>query len=137
MGGSAGVNAEAVTGAIGESSTSFTPSGRSEASGYYDAQRREFWLFGGAGQNGSFVELPHNDVWIYQLDTGAWTWYGGGRVRTPGTPPGRRQGLAWADPINRELFVFGGRQPERTIKPCKLISLQLGLIVVPSRCSVL
>ena len=96
-----------------------TPMPRENATSWTDSSGR-LWLFGGYGTdpNPSGSYGPLNDVWMYDLGTGTWTWEGGAitfdavgtypvSVGGSGTPGARSVATHWADSVGK-LWLFGG-----------------------------
>ena len=120
-----------VYGTLGTPSSNNIPPGRSDASGWVDANG-DFWLFGGRiyivylnGWTGY-----ENDVWRYSPTTNQWTWMGGnsslpsdctvlvscgwggnyGTLLTPSTsnhPGAREDATSWTD-SKGNFWLFGG-----------------------------
>jgi N-acetylneuraminic acid mutarotase len=65
-----------VYGTLGVSSPQNLPGGRSDASGFMDADGN-FWLFGGIGIDVTGSGASLNDLWKFDLSTRQWTWMGG------------------------------------------------------------
>jgi len=118
-------NANGVYGTLGTASATNLPGSRQAASAWADSSGN-LWLFGGYGYDskGGLGEL--NDLWLYGVSSGQWTWVGGGDVRnasgvygTQGTAaagnvPGARQAAnAWIDPSGN-AWLFGGNGYDST-----------------------
>jgi hypothetical protein len=62
-----------------------------------------------------------NDLWSYDYTNSEWTWlYGDQEIDVPSDmsnniPGGRNSGSGWIDPIDRSLFLFGGRLTSSSI----------------------
>ena len=109
------------------------PGSRTSSTSWTDANGN-FWLFGGSGTGNSVQVGWLNDLWVYTLSTGQWTWMSGsnavdygtcpvgisnvigcqpGVYGTQGVPstsnfPGARNGsVGWTD-SNGNLWLFGG-----------------------------
>ncbi len=106
-------------GTLGVASNENTPGGRHFAESWKDSDGK-FWLFGGSRAGGSYVDIPHNDLWSYDPVTNQWTWakgdntayannvYGTKGIAAPENKPGARYDLAsWID-ISGSLWLFGG-----------------------------
>lgn len=124
-------------GAMGTAAASNAPGGRQEAVGWADANGN-LWLFGGEGLDS--VGTPNgilNDLWVYNITSGQWTWVLGSKTAnqsgiyglqplvgpptttgaagtvgltggTAGTLPGSRWGASgWTD-AGGNLWLFGG-----------------------------
>jgi len=97
-----------------------TPGGRTGAFGWTDPQGN-LWLFGGAGVDAGGVNGNLNDLWEYNVASGAWTWMGGsstavsvagvygnqGSAGSGSYPGGREFGVAWTDQQGN-FWMFGG-----------------------------
>jgi len=87
----------------------------------------EVWLFGGFG-NDSAVTPPEqdnlNDLWVYTLNSGEWTWMGGsnlvdevgvygtkGKVDPANIPGARFSPATWTD-TSGNFWLFGGSNQE-------------------------
>ena len=113
-----------VYGQLGVPSPSNLPGGRYSSITWVDRQGN-FWLFGGAGQDGAGDDGTLNDLWEFNPSTDEWTWMGGANIMpvlnpfengwygTLGVPdprnmPGGRSGAAgWLD-NSGNLWLFGG-----------------------------
>eukprot|EP01122_Echinamoeba_exundans_P009235 TRINITY_DN3217_c0_g2_i1.p1 TRINITY_DN3217_c0_g2~~TRINITY_DN3217_c0_g2_i1.p1 ORF type:complete len:899 (+),score=96.05 TRINITY_DN3217_c0_g2_i1:110-2806(+) len=88
------------------------PPPKSGPCGAYDATRRKAVIFGGYGGG--------SEVWLYDVDSNAWTWEAGTQYPVPSTydlpavtderniPGSRSKCRAWYDPRFRDLWLFGG-----------------------------
>lgn len=114
MKGSSLTNQAGVFGTQGVPADANTPSSRSPAVTWTDANGK-LWLFGGSSSAGLM-----NDLWRYDPATNQWTWIKGssaasqngtyGTLGTPAasnTPGGRDSAVGWVDPQGR-LWLFGG-----------------------------
>lgn len=108
-----------VYGTQGQPATSNVPGARLAAVTWSDASGN-LWLFGGNGSTSTVVVEYLNDLWKYNVATGAWTWMSGsntvkanGVYGSLGQPaatnvPGARQGaVGWTD-ASGNLWLFGG-----------------------------
>jgi len=123
-------------GAAGTFAASNLPGGRQEAAGWTDANGN-LWLFGGEGEDATGTANGIlNDLWVYQISSGQWTYvqgftaanqtgaYGSASIGAPNTIgaagtvgllpassttyPGSRWGAsAWTD-AGGDLWLFGG-----------------------------
>ena len=113
-------------GTLGSSSASNLPGSRTDATTWTDANGN-LWLFGGVGidKAGNWGNL--NDLWEYNVSTGAWTWISGsstlpnnsgvgvdpgvygilGVAAAGNVPGGRVRALGWTD-ASGNLWLFGG-----------------------------
>lgn len=98
------------------------PSGRRNAASWLDVDGN-FWLFGGEGW-GSGTEnltIALNDLWMFDVDNGIWTWVGGahgptvldntgvyGTVPSTANIPGARLGAAVTVDPSGAAWIFGG-----------------------------
>lgn len=110
------VNNVGVYGVKGTAAAANKPGNRNSQSGWKDASGN-FWIFGGLDFNGD----AYNDLWMYNVSTGQWTWvsgnngpnnnngvYGVKGVPAATTVPGARYGqTAWVDAVGN-FWVFGG-----------------------------
>jgi len=114
--GSTTVNAVGVYGTQGVASASNVPGARSQGVGWADSQGT-FWIFGGTNNN-AFNML--GDLWMFNPNTGQWTWANGsstvnmpaiyGTQNVPAaanTPGGRAGGMGLND---RPSFLSGSVQ---------------------------
>lgn len=120
VGGSNTVGAVGVYGAKGTPTATNMPGARDGAVTWTDSSGN-VWLFGGSGYDSTGTNLGVlNDLWIYSLSSGEWTWVGGsstalapGVYGTQGTPastnmPGARyDAVSWKD-ASGDLWLFGG-----------------------------
>jgi N-acetylneuraminic acid mutarotase len=115
--GSSTVNAAAVYGTQGVPSAANVPSARDYCTGWVDSAGN-FWIFGGSTTNTAFNLL--NDLWMFNPNTGQWTWVSGsptinasgthgtkGQAAAGNTPGSRFAGTGWAGSDNN-LYFFGG-----------------------------
>lgn len=111
-------NASGVYGTQGTPDAANLPSARSLSTGWIDAAGN-FWLFGGFGMaevgfNPGFL----NDLWMFDVASGRWTWVGGSNAADPqgvysATPstsniPGGRQNAAAITDGSGKVWFFGG-----------------------------
>lgn len=95
------------------------PGARVGASSWLDPSGN-LWLFGGEGPGPGIGSIHFNDLWIYDVTAGHWTWvsgsdlgnqpglYGTKGIANPLNVPGaRKDHLSWSDPSGR-LWLFGG-----------------------------
>eukprot|EP01122_Echinamoeba_exundans_P001795 TRINITY_DN11786_c0_g1_i1.p1 TRINITY_DN11786_c0_g1~~TRINITY_DN11786_c0_g1_i1.p1 ORF type:complete len:558 (+),score=66.75 TRINITY_DN11786_c0_g1_i1:27-1700(+) len=95
------------------------PGSRESHAGWFDPDRREYWLYGGniLYQN-SYVSA--SDLWKYSLADNKWTWIGGtaAEVANFGTkgvaaasnwPGARNAHMTAIDTASRTLWLFAGR----------------------------
>lgn len=119
MGGSDEPNAAGIYGTLRAAAAGNTPGARVSAVSWKD-QAGNFWLFGGQGfaQAGESGKL--NDLWEFDVGTGAWTWIGGAStIGAPGVsgsvgvaassnmPGAREQAAGWVD-LSGNFWLFGG-----------------------------
>ncbi len=81
--GSTAVNATGVYGTQGTPGTDNFPGARTKSTAWIDADGN-FWVFGGFGFNGpgsTFASL--NDLWVFDVAGGSWTWVGGANTPDP------------------------------------------------------
>lgn len=102
-----------------------TPGARSEIAGYWKTNDGSFWLFGGAGYDGSGLisSTLLNDVWKFDPVNNVWTWMHGEETVTdpsgvygtrgqtdPTNRPGSRYGgSGWFDAGTGNFWLFGGK----------------------------
>jgi Galactose oxidase, central domain len=101
--------------------TNAYPGARTNAATWKDSSGN-FWMFGGYGWDGESPSVLGflNDLWMYNLGTGKWTYEGGsstanqlGNYGTPGTaalsnqPGGRHEAVTWVD-ASGNFWLFGG-----------------------------
>ena len=114
------INAIGAYGTNDVASTANYPGGRSGAAGWIDGSNN-LWVFGGNGINSSGTYTVLNDLWEYQVSTGAWVWvngsyngaatgyYGTLGVLANGNMPGSRfAASSWNDSVGN-FWMFGGR----------------------------
>ncbi len=112
------------------------PGSRWGASGWVDTGGN-FWLFGGWGldSTGTNGNGALNDLWVYTPNStpttaGTWTWVKGSNTGSDNgiygpetrpyltyeiwTPGGRSNATHWYDPINKQLWLFGGEGYDST-----------------------
>jgi N-acetylneuraminic acid mutarotase len=123
--GSTTANVYGIYGSEGTPASGNVPGSRLNAASWTDASGN-FWLFGGDGTppNPDLAPVQLNDVWMYNLGTGLWTWvsgantdvttppgvYGTQGVAAPGNVPAARgQAAAWID-ASGHIWIFGGEQ---------------------------
>ncbi len=108
-------------GSLGVPDPANIPGGRQRPVTWTDNQGNLI-LFGGngMGDNSQFTSDNLNDLWVYTLSTGNWTWKKGstngsgvvygtkGVSATANCPGGRNTAVAWKDPTGN-LWMFGGR----------------------------
>lgn len=112
-------NASGVYGTKGVGSTSNIPGARSGAVSWKDSAGN-LWLFGGAGYDSAGSNGYLNDLWMYEISTGKWTWvsgsnlisqfgtYGTQGVASASNVPGARYfGAGWID-SSGNFWIFGG-----------------------------
>lgn len=122
-------NAAGVYGIEGVASADNVPSARGNASSWIDASGN-LWLFGGAGPPVTFgspaagygVMTPYlNDLWVFNPNTGEWTWVSGstgaddfvgvygtrGVASSRNVPGARGSASSWID-ASGNLWLFGG-----------------------------
>lgn len=112
-------NASGVYGTQGISNEANYPGARAGSASWID-ESGNLWLFGGYGYDGvSSLPTSLNDLWIYNITTGEWTWMSGSKIAkalgvygTKGVPdadncPGARSYCSGL--INgSDLWLFGG-----------------------------
>lgn len=115
-------------GTLGSGSTSNLPGGRWGSTARIDASGN-VWLFGGFGYDAT-SKTPGllNDLWKYNVASGAWTWVSGSNQinqnglyaiqGTPGNqyPGGRQAAVSWLDK-NGNFWMFGGYNLSATGTP--------------------
>jgi N-acetylneuraminic acid mutarotase len=120
VGGSSTVNHPGVYGTLGTPATGNIPAARDSAAGWTDS-KGNFWLFGGTGFDGGYLQGEFNDLWEYSPSTSEWTWMSGssttanepGEYGTLGTPSagtvpgGRASATSWTDNTGN-FWLFGG-----------------------------
>lgn len=117
--GNSSVDVVSKYGVMGVAASTNMPGSRSESKGWFDTTGNGLWIFGGRGyDNGTVSSGRLNDIWLYNITTGLWTWMNGiSLIDQPGNtegaassrhPGSREQACAAFDPINRELYLFGG-----------------------------
>ena len=117
--GSSTVNNIGVYGTNAVASTSNLPGARSGASGWID-NAGNIWLFGGYGINYDGTLTSLNDLWVFTVTAGTWTWYNGSYIggnagvygtyqslSTTNSPGSRYYGSTWQDTSNN-FWLFGG-----------------------------
>ena len=81
----------------------------------FDAERGRLVVFSGAQ---GFAPLdPAADTWALDLRSDPPAWHRLASGEEPGSPPGRRNGVAVWDPTGSRLFVFGGTADARGSEP--------------------
>lgn len=116
IGGSKNANQPGNYGSRGVAAVSNVPGARYYHSMVIDSAGRTFYLFGGHSGSGTL-----NDLWMFNLNTGMWTWisgdstinqagnYGTRSVAAPQNKPGARHGHSMSfDSLSGVLFVMGG-----------------------------
>ncbi len=106
-------------GTLGTAAPGNIPGARTGSATWTDGSGN-VWLFGGVGYGSASAFGELNDLWKYNLATGAWTWEGGtgtadaiGTYGTLGTaapgniPGGRDSAAAWTDGSGN-VWLFGG-----------------------------
>jgi N-acetylneuraminic acid mutarotase len=119
MSGSNSANQSGVYGTMGDAGASNVPGARNSAVTWADPSGN-LWLFGGQGLTAANNSGFLNDLWMFRLSTGKWTWMSGsnsanqpGVYGTLGVPdasngPGARYlGVGWMDPSGN-FWLFGG-----------------------------
>jgi N-acetylneuraminic acid mutarotase len=104
-------------GTPGVAAASNVPSARYNSGNWTDNTGR-LWLFGGSKVNSSPANF--DDLWVYDPNTGLWTWMNGpsstnaigsygikGVAATSNLPSARHQPVTWAD-ASGHLWLFGG-----------------------------
>jgi hypothetical protein len=121
VGGVSSIDPNGLDGGLGNSSSSFIPSGRSFATAWTGADGR-FYLFGGTGKGATGTAKGNlNDLWSFDPYSYAWSWLTGknsvggvavsgtmGIPSTANTPGARSGGSAIADGTSNTL-LFGGQ----------------------------
>jgi len=114
------VNAKGIYGTQGAAATGNVPGARAGSVAAADGSGNA-WVFGGAGYDSVGAAANElNDLWLYNVTTGLWTWVSGSNLSmakgvygTLGTPsasthPGARDsGSAWLDGYGN-FWLFGG-----------------------------
>jgi N-acetylneuraminic acid mutarotase len=108
-----------IYGTLGVANSANLPGGRYGAATWTDAQGN-FWLFGGAGADGSGNSGDLNDLWMFNSTTQQWTWEGGSQTAnntgvysaqgvpsTSNLPSAREGAFAWAD-AKGNFWLFSG-----------------------------
>lgn len=119
MNGSNLINVGGVYNSINVASPNTLPGGRYASAAWTD-QIGNLWLFGGTG----YTNLPFpgrlNDMFMYNISTGEWSWehgnpandpngiYGIQTVSAPFTTPGGRYYNTWWAQSNGKFWLFGG-----------------------------
>jgi N-acetylneuraminic acid mutarotase len=119
MSGSSTANAVGVYGTQGTAAAGNVPGGRVGSASWLDAAGN-FWVFGGEGLNSVDVPGDLDDLWMYSLASGQWTWVAGfnaidlsgvygteGVAAAGNVPGGRAAGVSWTDHAGN-LWLFGG-----------------------------
>lgn len=119
MGGIPAPNLNGVHGTKGISNPANVPGGRQSATAWVDGSGR-FWLFGGEGFDGAGGTGPLNDLWMFDPETGEWTWeagsnsaydpatYGEVGVVDPSYTPSARRTAPGVTTPDGKLWLFGG-----------------------------
>jgi hypothetical protein len=150
MKGSSSINPTGVYGTIGFPGSSNCPGGRYGASAVKD-QAGNLWLCGGYGYGySSSVTGTLNDLWMYDIAAGNWTWqkgstyanqspvYGEKGIAAPSNNPATYSAVSWFDE-NAFFWIYGGGGGGDLWR-CKLSNPPVALcknVVVPvvSNCS--
>ncbi len=119
VGGSSTANAIGVYASSGTANAGNVPGARGSAVGWVDANGN-LWLFGGYGYDSAGTDGYLNDLWMYNIATGQWTWECGndtananggnstnGQIYNGETPGGLMDPVAWTD-AQGNLWMFGG-----------------------------
>ncbi|MBN8693701.1 MAG: T9SS type A sorting domain-containing protein [Bacteroidetes bacterium] len=108
-----------IYGTMGVASPSNNPGARHGAATWVD-NNGDLWLFGGEGVTTNTVLCWLNDLWIYTISTGNWTWMGGtnlpnqngiyGTLGVPSTTnmPGAREFMMYWTDASGNFWMFGG-----------------------------
>lgn len=119
MGGSNTINQQGTYGSINVASATTIPGARFASATWTDALGN-LWLFGGTGYATSVVPGRLNDMFMYNVVTGEWTWnhgmninnangiYGTITIPAPFTTPGARYYNTWWPHRNNSMWLFGG-----------------------------
>jgi hypothetical protein len=112
------IHSYGIYGIKGTSAIANKPGGRYGAANWIDASGN-LWLFGGGGYGASTANRL-NDLWVYNINTGVWTWvsgdneadnygsYGIKGVASISNKPGAKGGpVNWID-ASGNLWLFGG-----------------------------
>ncbi len=116
--GSQEANAYGIYGMQGISDAMSRPGARQQAASWVD-NNGNLWLFGGLGYGATTGYGELNDLWMYSVQTGLWTWVSGssetnsygmyGELGVPASSnsPGSRHECAfWL--LDNDLYLFGG-----------------------------
>jgi len=138
VGGPQTPSADGVYGDLGQASPTNWPGARQSAQVWRDASGN-LWLFGGYGYDSSHVgggAGSLNDLWMYNITTGEWTWVGGsssfpaagsgscepgvfgtqGVAAADNIPGGNWGGQAWMDKSGN-FWLFSGSQCDSAGNP--------------------
>jgi len=112
-------NQSGVYGTLNTAAAANIPGGRDNGANWTDASGN-FWLMGGFGYNATTTIDYLNDLWLYNVSTGLWTWKGGtNALNAPGVygvkgvaaaanhPGAREGGTSWTD-LNGNFWIMGG-----------------------------
>jgi beta-lactam-binding protein with PASTA domain/N-acetylneuraminic acid mutarotase len=112
---------QTVYGNLGQAAAANSPGGRSHAASSVDAAGN-LWLFGGGYSDNSLA----NDLWMYNPNTGQWTWVAGssvskaagvygtkGLAATANVPGARYGAVSWTDTAGN-FWLFGGQGYDST-----------------------
>ena len=80
-------NQSGIYGNLGVASTGNTPGSRDQSVGWFDGTG-ELWLYGGQGYDSAGTNGDLNDLWVFSITSGTWTWIGGNNI-VPGGLGGR------------------------------------------------
>lgn len=121
MKGSISFNSSGNYGSLGVPATTNAPGARYGAATWTD-HVSNLWLFGGYGIAAGTTSGNLNDLWRFNIPTGAWTWIGGSNslnqsgnpgtigVPAPSNQPGGRYTTATFTDLAGNLWLFGGNQ---------------------------
>jgi hypothetical protein len=111
--------APGIYGTKGTASATNMPGGRYSAQAWTD-KSGNFWMLGGVGADSTGQQLYLNDLWMFNVSTGQWTWvsgnnivdgvgvYGNQGVANAANVPGAREyASTWVDSTGN-LWLFGG-----------------------------
>ena len=120
MGGSTTENSSGNYGTQGVPAASNVPGARAGASTWVDSQG-DLWLLGGQGLDSGGNAGILDDLWMFNVQTGQWTWVGGstglyatgvfgtlGVASAANMPGPRAGGITWVD-SQENLWLFGGQ----------------------------
>ncbi|MFI5198269.1 MAG: kelch repeat-containing protein [Thermoanaerobaculia bacterium] len=110
--GSSSVNQPGTYGTQGVAVPESAPGARYGSVAWADA-KGNLWLFGGLGSDANRGG-DQNDLWVWDISRGQWTWVSGSNLwnqgnsyGTNGGPGARRGALSWIDTADN-LWLFGG-----------------------------